>query len=286
MGSHRLTLQLLARTVLCSGPLVVAVMLGACGPATPRPTSALGVAAMDTVIPAGPLGASVRRGRALMLATRDSLPTHVGNNLRCVSCHLDEGRRPQGTWVGVYAHYPQYRSRSASVQTIEARVNDCFERSLNGTALPSDGRDMTDIVTYLWWLSRGTVVGPPAAKGVDRFAGSSPDTLRGRALFVQACTVCHGDGGQGTAVATPLWGDGSFSNGAGMARPRTAAAFIQANMPFNAPGTLSDQQALDVATYISEQRRPDLPQKLDDWPLGDAPVDLPYQTRAGQRVPK
>lgn len=261
-------------------------MLGACGRGAPRPGGALGEASIDTLIPAGSLGNSIRRGRALLLATRDSLPTHVGNQLRCVSCHLDEGRRSQGTWVGVYARYPQYRSRSASVQTIEGRVNDCFERSLNGTALPPDGRDMTDIVAYLWWLSRGAAVGPPVEKGVGRFAGSSPDTLRGHALFVGSCAVCHGNTGQGTAVAPPLWGDGSFSIGAGMARPRTAAAFIQANMPFNAPGTLSDQQALDVATYISRQRRPDLPQKLDDWPLGGAPADLPYRTRAGEGARK
>lgn len=203
-----------------------------------------------------------------------------------MSCHLDEGRRPQGTWVGVYSRYPQYRSRSASIQTIEDRVNDCFERSLNGTALPSDGRDMTDIVAYLWWLSRGTAVGPPGARGADRFAALTPDTGRGRALFGSTCTHCHGEGGQGTTLAPPLWGDGSFSIGAGMARSRTAAAFIRANMPFTAPGTLTDQQALDVAAYITRGPRPDLPQKIDDWPSGDAPADLPYQTRASQRAPK
>src|SRR2546422_8584567 len=47
-------------------------------------------------IPDGPLGAAIQRGRALLLATRDSLPAHVGNRLRCASCHLDEGRRATG----------------------------------------------------------------------------------------------------------------------------------------------------------------------------------------------
>src|SRR5207245_6027991 len=56
----------------------------------------------DSLIPAGPLGAAIRRGRALLVATRDSLPGHVGNGLRCVSCHLEEGRRQAtGSWVGV-----------------------------------------------------------------------------------------------------------------------------------------------------------------------------------------
>src|SRR5947208_16588100 len=55
----------------------------------------------DSLIPAGPYRNSVRRGRALLVATHDRLPTHVANNLRCTSCHLDEGRRDNGTWVGV-----------------------------------------------------------------------------------------------------------------------------------------------------------------------------------------
>lgn len=234
------------------------------------------MAPTDTAIPAGPFGASIRRGRALLVATRDSLPAHVGNGLRCVSCHLDEGRRPQGTWVGVYVRYPQYRSRSASVQTIEGRINDCFERSLNGTALAPDGRDMADIVAYLWWLSRGSVVGTAAEKGIDPFAGLAGDTLAGRRVFATICSACHGVTGGGSSKAPPLWGDSSFNIGAGMARSRTAAAFIRANMPFNAPRTLTDQQALDVATYVTEQRRPDFPAKVDDWPLGGAPADLPY----------
>lgn len=93
-------------------------------PAPPDRSATAGPA--DSLIPPGPLGAAIRRGRALLLGTRDSLPTHVGNRLRCVSCHLDEGRRPTGSWVGVFARYPQYRARSGTVETIEYRINDCF----------------------------------------------------------------------------------------------------------------------------------------------------------------
>jgi thiosulfate dehydrogenase len=78
------------------------------------------------LIPEGPLGLAIRRDRALLAATPDSLPSHVGNRLRCVSCHLDDGRRQTGSWVGVYARYPRYRTRSATVETIEYRINDCF----------------------------------------------------------------------------------------------------------------------------------------------------------------
>lgn len=269
------------------GPLAAigaGAWLAACRSPRPAAAPAVATAVPDTVVPPGPFGASIRRGRAILAATRDSLPSHVGNKLRCVSCHLDDGRRPQGTWVGVYARYPQYRTRNAGIQSIEDRVNDCFERSLNGKALALDSRDMRDIVSYYWWLSRGTTVAALAEKGPSRFAALRPDTAAGRATFTTICSVCHGPDGQGTQAAPPLWGPGSFNIGAGMARRTTAAAFIRANMPFNAPGTLTDQQALDVAAYVTAQPRPDYPPKIDDWPNGDPPSDLPYQTRAGRRA--
>ena len=45
----------------------------------------------DSTIPDDSLGRSIRRGRALLLHTRDSLPDHVGNALTCTNCHLDVG---------------------------------------------------------------------------------------------------------------------------------------------------------------------------------------------------
>jgi len=238
----------------------------------------------DSEIPPGPLGASIRRGQALLLATRDSLPAHVGNALRCASCHLDAGRRASGSWVGVYARYPQYRSRSGRVVTIEDRVNGCFQRSMNGTVLPAGSPDMGDIVSYLAFLSWRTPVGPPTSGSRrERFASLTADTADGRLIFDSVCTRCHGGAGQGSAVAPPLWGPQSFNIGAGMARVRTAAAFIRDNMPFDLPGSLTDQQAFDVAAVVVSQPRPDFPGKENDWPNGDPPPDVAYPTRAAGR---
>src|SRR5690349_17447791 len=86
----------------------------------------------DSLIPDGVMGSSIRRGRAILLATKDSLPRNVGNRLSCTNCHLDAGRRESGSWVGVHARYPQYRARSNIVETIEYRINDCLRRSMNG----------------------------------------------------------------------------------------------------------------------------------------------------------
>jgi thiosulfate dehydrogenase len=238
------------------------------------------------VIPAGPLGDAVRRGRALLVATRESLPAHVGNRLRCVSCHLDEGRRESGSWVGAFAHYPQYRPRSATIETIEYRVNDCFRRSMNGTALDPAGRDMADIVAYLAFLSHGIPVeAPQPGARLQQWAGFTADTAAGARVYAAACANCHGaDGlGGGTAVAPPVWGPASYNVGAGMARVRSAAEFIRRNMPFDQPGTLTDQQAFDVAAYVNAHPRPDYRGKEDDWPNGDPPPDAAYPTRAAQQ---
>jgi len=270
------------------GLVAVAALTSGCDRRATPPDGGARAAALggpaDSLIPDGPLGVAIRRGRALLLATRDSLPGHVGNGLRCVSCHLDAGRRATGSWVGVFARYPQYRARSATVETIEYRVNDCFRRSMNGSALAVDGPDMRDIVAYLWFLSRDVRVAPPQPSNrLAKWGGLTPDTAVGARVFAATCAKCHGPSGEGTAVAPPVWGPQAYNIGAGMARVRTAAAFIRDNMPFDQPGTLSDQQAIDAAAFINAQSRPDYPDKAHDWPHGDAPPDVAYPTLGAPR---
>lgn len=262
----------------------ILLVLAACrGTATPAASAVRPPA--DSEIPAGPLGASIHRGLALFTATRESLPGHVGNGLRCVSCHLDEGRRSPQSWVGVSGRYPQYRSRSGTVETIEDRINGCFLRSLNGKAIPADGNDMRDMVSYLTFLSRGVPVGYQAPPPDTRWSALKADTAAGDQVFATTCARCHGVDGDGAIAAPPVWGPRSYNIGAGMARVRTAAAFIVANMPFDKAVTLTDQQALDVAAYVNSRPRPDFAGKESDWPNGDAPPDVAYQTKAAHQAP-
>ena len=50
-------------------------------------------------------------------------------------------------------------------------------------------------------------------------------------------------------------------------------------MPFDKPGSLTDQEATDVASFVDSHPRPDSPGKEMDWPLGGAPGDVPYATK-------
>jgi thiosulfate dehydrogenase len=269
--------------------LTMIALAMACGrgdaPAAARPATVTppprAQAARDTTIPAGAMGDAVRRGRGLLAATRDSLPSHVRTSLRCFSCHLDEGRRASGLpLVGAYTRYPQFRARRARVDLIEDRVNDCFVRSMNGHALAPEGNDMRDIVAYLAWMSRGVAVGDSVkSQGASQLATIDGDTTRGAQIFAASCARCHGAAGQGTVVATPLWGPKSYNIGAGMARYRTAALFVMHNMPFDHPNSLTPQQAMDVARYVDTRPRPDFAGKENDWPAGGRPSDVPYRSR-------
>jgi len=227
------------------------------------------------------LSNAVRRGLALVIATADSLPRFVGSNLTCTSCHLDQGRRGTAApLTGVFARYPKYIDRSGAVVSIEDRVNYCMTRSLAGTKLPNDSREMQDIVSYLAFMARGVPIGAHLPiEGMPAMPKGEGDTVRGAEVYRAACARCHGPDGAGMVKVPALWGARSFSIGASMARQERAASFIRHNMPFDKPGTLTDRQAYDVAAYITSKPRPDLPEKARDWPFGGAPVDVPYDTK-------
>ena len=256
---------------------------GAWDPAAWRPP------ALDST-PDDPYEGAALRGLALLTRTRDSLPSYVGGSLNCVSCHLDEGRRATAApLLGSFARYPRYMDRSGAVVPIEDRVNYCFTRSLAGSKLPPDSREMQDIVAYLSFISRGVPTGEHLkAEGMPKMPDLVGDSARGKSLFSDNCGRCHGANGMGMGIIPPLWGPKSFSIGASMARQERAASFIRHNMPFDRPGSLTDQQAFDIAAYVTSMPRPDSPGKELDWPNGGAPPDVPYDTKgrkAARRPP-
>jgi thiosulfate dehydrogenase len=246
-------------------------------------------------IPPDSLGQAIRRGLTLLRHLPDSLPNYASGHISCTNCHLQDGRsRYASPLVGSYARYPKYIQRSAAVVTMADRINFCITRSLAGNRLPTDSREMTDMIAYIAWLSKGLPFGAntPGGEGLPTLKPpSNPDPTRGATLYASKCQSCHqADGGGaaatgGSTVTIPaLWGAHSYSVGASMARVERAASFIAHNMPLGLAGTLTTQDAFDVAAYVNSHARPDLPMKELDWAAGGAPADLPYDTKSGHRA--
>ena len=238
-------------------------------------------------IPKGPIGDAIRYGEKVLTQTQTYARKYIGNGLNCTSCHLNGGKTAYASpWVGIWGVFPEYRSRNAKVNALQDRVNDCFERSMNGKPLPFGSAEMRGILAYMWWLSKDVPTGIEVeGRGFKRLtpaAGATPDQASGKRVYAGKCAVCHGQDGQGKTgpggayLFPALWGPRSFNIGAGMARLGNAAAFVKVSMPLGQGNTLSDKEAFDVAAYFTHQPRPDFAAKARDWPKGDKPADAPY----------
>ena len=233
-------------------------------------------------MPSGPEGAAISLGKALITDTKKRLPNNVGNGLNCSNCHLGAGTVAlAGPYVGLQGVFPEYRNRGGNIDSLQERINDCFLRSMNGKALAYDSTEMNAILMYIHWLSTGIPVGTAVAgRGMGQVDSTlKPNPARGKQVYAEKCTVCHGASGAGTANAAggytfpPVWGNASFNIGAGMARTYTAAAFIKHNMPLGQGGTLSDQDAIDVAEFMTHQPRPAFAAAKNDYAKGNKPKD-------------
>ena len=261
------------RLAFFAGTVVIAGQVAAQAVFNPPPESS---------IPAGPKGVAIQEGRKLLTETHQRLPNNVGNGLNCTSCHLAGGTTANASpWVGIWGVFPEYRSRSGKLISLQERVNDCFERSMNGKALPFASTEMTNILAYMQWLSTDVPTGMNVkGRGFGPLDQKlTADAGKGKEVYATKCASCHGAEGAGLKnpagayVFPPVWGRDSFNDGAGMARTYTAAAFVKHNMPLGQGGSLTDQEALDVAEYFTHQPRPVYSGKAGDWPKGDKPKD-------------
>ncbi len=273
-------------------------------PATSTMTRAWEIPRDPTVDPrtahaAGP--DSVREGFMIFTHTPEEAPLYARNGLSCSSCHLNAGQRERALpLVGIASVFPEFNKRAARTFLLEDRIIECFRRSMDasegdlqeprfsaGDTLSASTREVASVAAYLRWISRGFAHGDPlpwrgqnALSAQGTVALSKLDTARGRALFLEHCANCHGEDGQGVAIgdkkAGPLWGRMSWNDGAGAARILTLAGIIRFAMPYLNPGSLTDEEAEQIAAYINAQPRPSYPFKAADYPGSAPPSDAVY----------
>ena len=224
---------------------------------------------VESAIPKNEYGEAVLLGKNIFTNTQQYAKAYVGNGLNCANCHLDRGRKADSIplWAA-YVLYPAYRAKTGHIDTIQSRIQGCFKYSMNGTAPDFDSKEMTALVTYHYWLANNAPTGVKMpGQGLVKVPKTNqpPDLARGETVYKNNCVICHGANGEGTKTANgeysfpPLWGKDSFNWGAGMHRIDLAAGFIKVNMPYGRFGTLSDQEAWDVALYMNSHARPEDP---------------------------
>jgi thiosulfate dehydrogenase len=289
--------------------LFAAIALSAVGGscARPAPKSPL-IAASTTMvtawqIPQDPtsdktldpkLANQITWGYRIFTNTPHEAPHLTGGGVACANCHLNAGQRERALpLVGITGMFPEYNNRAARLISLQDRVVDCFLRSENATgrgtdALPApDSKEVLAISAYLTWLGRGYAVGTnPTWRNKNAIAPEKQipvaklDADAGSAIYSERCASCHGQDGQGVQIgdkkAGPLWGDGSWNDGAGAARVYTLAGIIRYSMPYLNPGSLTDEEAQQVARFITSKPRPRYPFKSRDYAGSKAPADAVY----------
>lgn len=230
----------------------------------------------------------VKYGRELMLNTAYYIGAegvkaqYTGNKMNCTNCHQLAGTKPYSfNLMKSHATYPQYRAREGRVLTLAERVNNCVVRPHNGKPLPLDGEEMIAFLSYLKWINeqqnehtynQGSV--NLTVSLMDRPA--NPD--KGAELYAAKCSRCHGPNGEGvltlsksTYIYPPLWGNEGYQPGSSMHRIIKQAQWLKANMPYDSATwykpVLTDEEALDVAAFINDDRIHKRPNPLSfDYP--------------------
>ena len=237
----------------------------------------------------------IRYGKTLIDSTAKYLgPRGIvasgSNGLNCQNCHRESGTKPYtNNFLLVASTYPKFRERSGKLESVEWRVNECMQRSLNGEPLDSLSKEMRAMVAYIKWIGKNVHKNErDEAAGTKEltFLERSANPLNGAVVYKLKCATCHGKNGEGVFNDDsmdyrypPLWGQHSYAISAGMYRLSRLASFIKYNMPIGssyASPSLDDDEAWDLAAYINSQPHP-AKVFASDWPaIGSKPVDYPF----------
>jgi thiosulfate dehydrogenase len=57
-------------------------------------------------------------------------------------------------FLTVASTYPKFRERSGRLESVEWRINECMQRSLNGEPLDSLSKEMKAMVAYIKWTGK------------------------------------------------------------------------------------------------------------------------------------
>lgn len=180
-------------------------------------------------------------------------------------------------------------ARSGRKEEAFERIDECFERSMNGKAPERNSREMLAMLAYLKWVGKKqnapNSIADNSVKKIP-YLDVPADPLKGKMVYASKCSSCHGETGKGLAssdgkgyIYPPLWGMDSYNDGAGMFRLGNFAGFVENNMPYGATykdPNLTDAEAWDVAAFVNAQPRAHMDSKKDYKNLYTKPIDYPF----------
>lgn len=262
------------------------------------------------------LAEQVKLGYLIFTDTPKNAPQYSGNDLSCRHCHLNAGQKEGALpLAGIANVFPQYNGRAGRLFSLEDRIVGCFMRSMNGVNAPGAkglgrnenaageiapsprGKEVLAVAAYLTWLSEGQANGKDLSwrgkNKIDkekRIPIEKLDPKLGKRLYEEKCAACHGSDGAGKEVAPglkpgPLWGPRSWNDGAGTSRIYTLAGYVRYAMPLSAPGSLTDEEAQQIAAYIDAHDRPVFPEKDKDFLVEKIPSDAVYYPKLFKENP-
>jgi len=249
----------------------------------------------SNLIPPTEEGELIRYGKELIAHTARYLGPEgkvkpISNGMNCQNCHLSAGTKPFGNnYAAVASTYPKFRARSGGIESMEKRINDCIQRSLNGQRLADDSREMRAIIAWFQWVGKDVPKDSvPSGTGLSSLSDldRAADPVGGKSVYEKHCLVCHGREGVGLKhpdsiewTYPPLAGRHSYTTAAGLFRLSRFAGYVKSNMPhgttFENP-VLTDEEAWDVAAYVNSLERP-VKVFQEDWPdISKKPFDHPF----------
>jgi len=184
------------------------------------------------------------------------------------------------------------------IEAIPKRMNDCFERSLNGQTMKANNKEMPAIIvyinTYIKWTGKEVKKGKKnQTYGINGLPylniGAHPQ--KDAIVYMQKCQSYHGANDErqkdlnGISYSyPPLWGEHSYNNGVGLFRLSRLAGYVKDNMPFNQSThnspALTDEEAWDIAAFVNSQPRPSENLGKDCSDISQKLIDHPFNTYA------
>ena len=226
--------------------------------------------------PTGPAATHVVMGCNLMVNpmkyVRGPISQMTKTQMTCESCHREQGDLANAASIGHGAVVlPHMMTSMSQPIRFDRRILMCFARSLGSFDLGLDATEILDINFYANWLAQKAQlpIGQiPPGRGIPLLydtLGKGQSFLAGEQVYREYCESCHGFAGNGGGILVdgreppPIAGPNSFTRAASTSEPFRMAGFIYANMPLGATlenPILTQQQALDVAAYLSQLGRP------------------------------